>query len=46
MLGPYAGPIVGAAIAGVLLYVVGILLHRFFLARVTGARVFGTEGDS
>ena len=44
-LGPYLGPIVGAAIAGVLLYVVGILLHRFFLARVTGFRVFGTEGE-
>lgn len=45
LLGPYAGPIAGAAIAGVLLYCVGILLHRFFLARVTGFRVFGTEGE-
>ncbi|MGE5791211.1 MAG: branched-chain amino acid ABC transporter permease, partial [Bacteroidota bacterium] len=44
-LGPYAGPILAAAIAGVLLYGFGILLHRFFLARVTGARVFGTEGE-
>ncbi len=45
ILGPYAGPIVAAAIAGCLLYGFGLLLHRFFLARVTGARVFGTEGE-
>lgn len=45
LLGPYAGPIAGAVIAGVVLYFVGILLHRFLLARVTGFRVFGTEGE-
>jgi len=45
VLGPYVGPIVAAVIAGCLLYGFGLLLHRFFLARVTGARVFGTEGE-
>ena len=44
-LGPYVGPIVAAALAGVLLYIVGILLHRYLLARVTGFRVFGSEGE-
>lgn len=44
-LGPYAGPIVGAALAGVLLYFVGILLHRYLLVRVTGIRVAGSEGE-
>ena len=44
-LGPYVGPIVAAALAGILLYIVGILLHRYLLARVTGFRVFGSEGE-
>src|SRR5712691_5876778 len=37
-LGPYVGPIVGAVL-------VGILLHRYLLARVTGAKVAGSEGE-
>ena len=45
LLGPYAGPIAGAVIAGVLLYFVGILLHRYLLARVTGIKVVGSEGE-
>lgn len=45
LLGPYFGPIVGAAFAGVMLYGFGILLHRFLLRRVTGFRVFGSEGE-
>ena len=44
-LGPYVGPIVAAALAGVLLFIVGILLHRYLLARVTGFRVVGSEGE-
>jgi branched-chain amino acid transport system permease protein len=44
-LGPYVGPIVGAVLAGILVYFVGILLHRYLLARVTGARVAGSEGE-
>jgi branched-chain amino acid transport system permease protein len=44
-LGPYIGPIVAAALAGMLLYFAGILLHRYLLARVTGMRVAGSEGE-
>jgi branched-chain amino acid transport system permease protein len=45
ILGSYAGPIVGAALAGILIYFVGIALHRYLLARVTGIRVAGSEGE-
>jgi branched-chain amino acid transport system permease protein len=45
MLGPYVGPIVAAALAGFVLYFVGILLHRWLLVRVTGMRVAGSEGE-
>jgi branched-chain amino acid transport system permease protein len=45
ILGPYVGPIVAAVLAGVLLYFAGILLHRYLLARVTGMRVAGSEGE-
>lgn len=45
LLGPFAGPVVGALIAGVVLYFVGILLHRYLLARVTGIKVVGSEGE-
>ena len=45
LLGPYFGPIAGALIAGVVLYFVGILLHRYLLARVTGIKVVGSEGE-
>src|SRR5262245_5005191 len=38
-LGPYAGPIVGAALAGPIVFAIGWLLHRFLIAQVTGARV-------
>ena len=45
VLGPYVGPIVGALLAGVLLYFVAVLLHRYLLARVTGFKVVGSEGE-
>ena len=45
LIGPYVGPIVAAALAGVLLYFAGILLHRYLLAHVTGMRVAGSEGE-
>ena len=44
-LGPYAGPIVGAALAGPIVFAVGWLLHRFLIARVTGARVVTAEAE-
>lgn len=45
ILGSYVGPIVAAVLAGVLLYFAGILLHRYLLARITGMRVAGSEGE-
>jgi branched-chain amino acid transport system permease protein len=44
-LGPYAGPIVGAALAGPIVFAVGWLLHRFLIAQVTGARVVTAEAE-
>jgi branched-chain amino acid transport system permease protein len=44
-LGPYAAPIVGAALAGPVVFVVGWLLHRFLIAHVTGARVVSAEAE-
>jgi branched-chain amino acid transport system permease protein len=43
-LGPYAGPIVAAFLAGPIVYVIGWVLHRFVVARVTGAGVAQIEG--
>ncbi len=43
--GPWAGLIVSALLAGGVLYCVGSLLHPALLARVTGSRVAGTEGE-
>jgi branched-chain amino acid transport system permease protein len=44
-LGPYAGPVVGAALAGPMVFAVGWLLHRFLISRVTGARVISAEAE-
>jgi branched-chain amino acid transport system permease protein len=44
-LGPYAGPIVGAALAGPIVFAIGWLLHRFLIAKVTGARVVAAEAE-
>ena len=44
-LGPYVGPIIGALLAGVVVYFAGVLLHRWLLVRVTGIRVAGSEGE-
>lgn len=44
-LGPYAGPIVGAALAGPIVFVIAWLLHRFLVSRVTGARVVSAEAE-
>ena len=45
LLGPYVGPIIGAVVAGFVVYFFSILLHRYLLARVTGIRVAGSEGE-
>src|SRR5712672_779092 len=44
-LGPYAGPIVAAAIAGPVVFVFSWLLHRFLVAHVTGARVVSADAE-
>ncbi len=44
-LGPYAGPIVAAILAGPALYVFGYLLHKLLISRVTGIRVASLEGE-
>lgn len=44
-LGTWAGLAVSALLGGVVLYVLASLMHPALLARVTGSRVSGTEGD-
>ena len=44
-LGPYAAPIVGAALAGPIVFIIGWLLHRTLIAHVTGARVVSAEAE-
>src|SRR4029078_11072892 len=44
-LGPYAAQIVGAALAGPIVFAVGWLLRRFLSARLTGARVATAEAE-
>ena len=44
-LGPYFGPFVGAMLAGPIVFVVGILLHRFLIAHVSGMRTTGSIDD-
>jgi branched-chain amino acid transport system permease protein len=45
VFGPYVGPFVAAVIAGLLLSIGGYLLHRYLIARVTGVRAIGAEGE-
>jgi branched-chain amino acid transport system permease protein len=44
-LGDSAGPFAGAFLAGPLLFVGGYWLHRWLIARVTGARVVAAEAE-
>ena len=44
-LGPYLGPVVSALLAGVVLYLFAAILHPLLLARFTGTRVAGTDGE-
>jgi branched-chain amino acid transport system permease protein len=41
-LGPYFGPFVAALAAGPVLFVGGVLLHKFLIARVSGLRTSGS----
>src|SRR5207237_7937974 len=43
-LGPYGGPIVAAFLAGPIVFALGWVLHRFVVARVTGAGAAQTVG--
>jgi branched-chain amino acid transport system permease protein len=45
LFGPYIGPVVGAALAGPVVFVVGWLVHKFLLSRVTGARAASAEAE-
>lgn len=44
-LGPYAGPFVGAILAGPIVFVFGMFLHRFLISRVSGLRTAGSIDD-
>jgi branched-chain amino acid transport system permease protein len=44
-LGPYAAPVVGAVLAGPVVFAIGWVLHRYLLSRVTGARVVSAEAE-
>lgn len=43
--GTWGGLVASALLAGVMLFLLGAALHPALLARVTGARVSGTEGE-
>jgi branched-chain amino acid transport system permease protein len=44
-LGPYVGPVVGALLAGPIVFCIGWLMHKFLIARVTGERVVSAEAE-
>src|ERR1044072_6720739 len=44
-LGPYVAPIVGALLAGPIVFVIGWLLHKYLISQVTGARVMSAEAE-
>ena len=44
-LGPYAAPVVGAVLAGPIVFAVGWLVHRYLVSSVTGARVVTAEAE-
>jgi branched-chain amino acid transport system permease protein len=43
--GTAAGPFVGAILAGPVLFIGGYLMHRYLVARTTGIRAVGAEGE-
>ncbi|KQZ13367.1 MULTISPECIES: branched-chain amino acid ABC transporter permease [unclassified Mesorhizobium] len=44
-LGPYAGPVIAAMLAGPILYVVGYFMHQFLVSRVTGVSVASSDNQ-
>lgn len=44
-LGPYAGPVIAAMLAGPILYVVGYFMHQFLVSRVTGVSVAASDNQ-
>src|ERR1044072_3827460 len=44
-LGPYVAPIVGALLAGPIVFVIGWLVHKYLISQVTGARVMSAEAE-
>ncbi len=44
-LGPIVAPFLAAVLAGPILFGAGYLLHRFLIARVTGTRAAGIQGE-
>ncbi len=44
-LGPYAGPVIAAMLAGPILYVVGYFVHQFLVSRVTGVSVASSDNQ-
>lgn len=44
-LGPFVGPIVGATLAGPIVFAIGWLLHKYLISQVTGARVVSAEAE-
>ena len=45
VFGPLLAPVVSAAVAGALLYGMGVAIQRWLLSRVTGERAAGISGD-
>lgn len=45
LFGPFIGTVIAALIAGVVLFLAGVLLHRFLLSKVTGTKVAGSTSD-
>lgn len=44
-LGPYAGPVIAAMLAGPILYVIGYFVHQFLVSRVTGVSVASSDNQ-
>jgi len=44
-LGPYVGPVVAGIFAGPVVFVIGWLLHRYLVRRVTGMAALGAEAE-